>query len=207
MKKFALGIILLTVLALTAPAAGVSAVGTNNGTTLVSSPRISTGAEYDRVKRVSRNAARKRLGAQEYERDRQARLQKIRAARLAREKAERIRAARLRAAERARQQKIADKKRAAVQRTESRGTVGHVAPGGPAACIRKYESGGNYRAENPSSSASGAYQFIDSTWRAITGRSDRAKDAPPAVQDAAFYELWDGGRGAHHWVTASRCGY
>jgi outer membrane biosynthesis protein TonB len=83
----------------------------------------------------------------------------------------------------------------------------HNAPGGIAACIRKYESGGNYRAQNPTSTASGAYQFINSTWRAITGRSDRAKDAPPSVQDWAFYKLWDHGRGAHHWVTAHKCGY
>jgi hypothetical protein len=84
-------------------------------------------------------------------------------------------------------------------------TKKHRAPGGIAACIRKYESGGNYRAQNPTSTASGAYQFINSTWRAITGRSDRAKDAPPSVQDAAFWKLWDGGRGASHWVTAKFC--
>lgn len=81
----------------------------------------------------------------------------------------------------------------------------HAAPGGIAACIAKYESGGNPRAENPSSSASGLYQFIDSTWRSVTGRSDRASDAPVSVQTAAFYELWDGGRGARHWVTAHKC--
>ena len=83
----------------------------------------------------------------------------------------------------------------------------HAAPGGIAACIRKYESGGNYQAQNPSSSASGAYQFIDSTWRSLTGRSDRAKDAPPSVQDAAFYKLWANGAGARHWTVAPKCGY
>ena len=83
----------------------------------------------------------------------------------------------------------------------------HKAPGGIAACIRKYESGGNYRAQNPSTSASGAYQFVDGTWHAVTGLSGHAKDYPPSVQDRAFYKLWNGGRGAHHWVTAHKCGY
>lgn len=46
------------------------------------------------------------------------------------------------------------------------------------------ESGGNPRAQNPSSSASGLYQFIDGTWRAYGGLefAPRAKDATPAEQ-------------------------
>ena len=85
--------------------------------------------------------------------------------------------------------------------------VKHSAPGGAAACIRKYESGGNYRAQNPSSSASGAYQFLDSTWRAVTGLSGSAKDYSPATQDSAFFKLWNGGAGAGNWTTAHLCGY
>jgi hypothetical protein len=80
-------------------------------------------------------------------------------------------------------------------------------PGGIAACIRKYESGGDYRAQNPYSTASGAYQFLDSTWRRVTGRHDRAKNAPKSVQDKAFYKLWNHGRGASQWTTAHKCGY
>lgn len=86
-------------------------------------------------------------------------------------------------------------------------TTAHSAPGGIAACIRKYESGGNYQAQNPSSSASGAYQFLDSTWTAVTGLPGSAKNYSPSTQDAAFFELWNNGAGAHNWVTAHLCGY
>lgn len=80
-----------------------------------------------------------------------------------------------------------------------------VSLSGIAACIAKYESNGNPRAQNPRSSASGLYQFIDGTWHAVTGLPGSAKDYPASVQTKAFYKLWDNGRGAHHWVTAHRC--
>jgi hypothetical protein len=58
------------------------------------------------------------------------------------------------------------------------------------ACVRRHESAtaGGYRAENPTSTASGAYQFLDSTWRTVSrmaGRpSSHAAWASPADQDA-----------------------
>ena len=52
------------------------------------------------------------------------------------------------------------------------------------ATIRTLESGHDYSAESRSSTASGAYQFIDGSWNGFGGYA-RAKDAPPAVQDAA----------------------
>lgn len=78
-------------------------------------------------------------------------------------------------------------------------------PGGIAACIRKWESGGNYTAQNPSSTASGAYQFLDSTWQHVTGLSGRAMNYPPSTQDSAFYKLWNGGAGSGQWTTAYHC--
>lgn len=94
--------------------------------------------------------------------------------------------------------------------------------GGPAGlnsylyALRSHESGkvgGNYRATNPYSSASGAYQYLDSTW-ANYGGYRRAKDAPPAVQDKraaadasrvyAKYKNWDAVSTVHftgHYVA------
>ncbi|MAT06284.1 MAG: hypothetical protein CL424_14700 [Acidimicrobiaceae bacterium] len=56
------------------------------------------------------------------------------------------------------------------------------------ATIRDLESGGDYQADAAGSSASGAYQFIDSTWDGYGG-FQRAKDAPASVQDAKAVEL------------------
>ncbi|MDP9332021.1 MAG: M23 family metallopeptidase [Actinomycetota bacterium] len=59
------------------------------------------------------------------------------------------------------------------------------------ATIRTLESGGRYDARSPGSSASGAYQYIDTTWRSWanqvgvdTAQYPRAYLAPPTVQDA-----------------------
>lgn len=77
-------------------------------------------------------------------------------------------------------------------------------------CIREHESinAGHYKAvyTGPvSSTASGAYMFIDSTWRHYAQhvpsarKYARAVDAPPVVQDRVFLLAvkWDG---LGHWV-------
>lgn len=56
------------------------------------------------------------------------------------------------------------------------------------ATIRRVESGDNYLATNRGSSASGAYQIIDSTWDGYGGYG-RAVDAPPDTQDAKATEM------------------
>jgi hypothetical protein len=69
----------------------------------------------------------------------------------------------------------------------------HNPPGGFLACVRRHESGGNYRAENPTSTASGAYQWLDSSWRSVSRMAGysgwgHAADAPPDIQDAV--SIW-----------------
>lgn len=80
-------------------------------------------------------------------------------------------------------------------------------------CVRRHESdrgayphANGYRAQNPSSSASGAYQYLRGSWATLSqmaghGGYPTAASAPPAVQDAVT--LWvisqpvsvSGGRG------------
>lgn len=71
---------------------------------------------------------------------------------------------------------------------------GDVAP--LLATIRALESGGDYTAQAAGSSASGAYQFLDSTWAAYGGYA-QARQAPPAVQDAKAAENVRGILDAH----------
>lgn len=64
------------------------------------------------------------------------------------------------------------------------------------ATIKQRESQGNYSSENPAAgaTASGAYQFIDSTWQSLTAKYGigteytRAVHAPPEIQDAVAKE-------------------
>lgn len=76
-------------------------------------------------------------------------------------------------------------------------------------CVRRHESDrgayphiNGYAAQNPYSSASGAYQFIDSTWRNVSAKAghagySKASQAPWFVQDAVALYLYDnGGRSA-----------
>jgi len=79
-------------------------------------------------------------------------------------------------------------------------------------CIRRHESmqAGHWKASNPRSTASGAGQWLDSTWRGVshwvTWRGQyvargyrRAKDAPPWIQDLTFRHVYKHG-GLHMWA-------
>jgi hypothetical protein len=90
-------------------------------------------------------------------------------------------------------------------------------------CIMWRESRYNYRAANRSSSARGAYQFLDSQWRRsltymlMPEHRDRKQEviALRAIpihewdrywQDASFWAAWRKGEGRHHWsLQRSQC--
>lgn len=88
-------------------------------------------------------------------------------------------------------------------------------------CIMYRESRFNYRAQNATSSAAGAYQFLDSRWRVslthmmmreahsmserrtIKGlREHNIRTWSRYWQDRAFYTAWRHGEGREHWRTA-----
>lgn len=70
----------------------------------------------------------------------------------------------------------------------------------PPCWVMMRESGGNIQAKNPSSSASGKWQFINSTWAGFGGYAE-AWMAPESVQDAKARQLWAGGAGCGHWAA------
>jgi hypothetical protein len=73
------------------------------------------------------------------------------------------------------------------------------------ACIRSYESGGDYGAVSASGAYRGAYQFDRSTWASVGGSGDPAA-APDGEQDARAWALYQS-RGLVPWPTpARRCG-
>ncbi|MGW7777671.1 transglycosylase family protein [Staphylococcus xylosus] len=70
--------------------------------------------------------------------------------------------------------------------------------------IAQRESGGDIHATNPSSGASGKFQFLQTTWDSVAPseyQGQPAGNAPEAVQDAAAQKLYDE-VGASQWVTA-----
>ncbi len=72
----------------------------------------------------------------------------------------------------------------------------------PPCCVLARESGGDPRAENPVSTASGLWQFVDGTWGGYGGYS-HASYAPVSVQNDRARQVWAGGAGASNWYP--RC--
>lgn len=109
----------------------------------------------------------------------------------ARQEAARQEAARQEAARRAQTQETQQP----VANTPSSGRCGGNLP---PCCVMMRESGGSLTAQNPTSTASGKWQFINGTWNGYGGYAE-AWMAPESVQDAKAAELWAGGAGASHW--------
>lgn len=65
------------------------------------------------------------------------------------------------------------------------------------------ESGGDYTAQNPVSTASGRYQFLDTTWNNYKGYS-KARLAPPGVQDE-YFNLHFEQNGSTPWLASKHC--
>lgn len=131
-------------------------------------------------------------------------------AKIAREKAaakaKAARIARVKAAQSKLANKVVKHKTVVKKTTKKVYKTVKVALSGIARCIGKYESGNNPKAQNPTTTASGYYQFVNGTWNHYKGYA-RAKDAPLSVQTEKFYQVWNGGKGAGNWVTAHKCGY
>lgn len=70
------------------------------------------------------------------------------------------------------------------------------------ACIRRYESAGDYGAVSPDGTYGGAYQADRRTWGGYGGY-DRPEDAPPSVQDDFAADLY-ATRGLSPWPTPAR---
>lgn len=80
-----------------------------------------------------------------------------------------------------------------------------------AAAIIACESGNQYdlgsfdlQAKNPNSSASGLFQFIDGTYKGLTGKV-KARTDSPENQYKAFKSLWEDGKGWYHWNASKAC--
>lgn len=79
---------------------------------------------------------------------------------------------------------------AKASRSRDRSTVERPGVDAFLRCVIAHESGGDPKAENPTSTASGLYQFLDGTWQAYARESGigdqyrRASSAPASVQTA-----------------------
>jgi septal ring factor EnvC (AmiA/AmiB activator) len=91
---------------------------------------------------------------------------------------------------------------------QQKASVDKSGPGGPWAipwAIVQCESGGQNLPPN-SATASGYYQFIDSTWQGLGGSTSQAYKASKAEQDRLAAKLWAGGSGARNWDCAAIVG-
>ncbi len=143
------------------------------------------------------------------QRDRDALAQVTQALEARRAALEQARAARLAALRNTRAgRRSAEHALAKLEAAQQRAAVDKAGPGGPWAipwAIVQCESGGQNLPPN-SAGASGYYQFMPATWRALGGSTPNAYQAPKAEQDRLAAQLWAGGSGARNWDCAAIVG-
>jgi hypothetical protein len=83
-------------------------------------------------------------------------------------------------------------------------TVSTSGVSGFEACVIQRESGGNAQAQNPTSTASGLFGFLSSTWTAVTGLPGPARAYSVATQMAAFAKAY-AQMGASPWAAYDGC--
>ncbi|MDQ8045774.1 MAG: transglycosylase family protein [Solirubrobacteraceae bacterium] len=91
---------------------------------------------------------------------------------------------------------------------QQKASVDKTGPGGPWAipyAIVQCESGGQNLPPN-FAGASGYYQFMPATWKAMGGSTSDAYKAGKAEQDRLAAKLWAGGSGARNWDCAAIVG-
>lgn len=71
-------------------------------------------------------------------------------------------------------------------------------------CVIQHESGGNQYAQNPTSTASGLFGFLNTTWTAVTGLPGPARAYSVAQQDAAFAKEY-AEAGTSPWAAYDGC--
>lgn len=79
-----------------------------------------------------------------------------------------------------------------------------VGSSGFEACVIQAESGGNPVAQNPTSTASGLFGFLSTTWTAITGLPGPARAYSVATQEAAFQKEY-AASGTAPWAPYDGC--
>jgi hypothetical protein len=80
---------------------------------------------------------------------------------------------------------------------------GDGSPGGWSSyklCVWSHESGRGTNLQNPTSTASGDFGFLDTTWESVTGLPGSAKNYSLATQSAAFDKLF-AESGHSPWIT------
>jgi hypothetical protein len=82
--------------------------------------------------------------------------------------------------------------------------VSYSGSSGFQACVIQRESGGNPLAQNPTSTASGLYGFLDTTWTAVTGLPGPARAYSIAQQNAAFEKEY-AQAGTSPWAAYDGC--